>query len=140
MRHFNRDSLDYQFSDKFEAGIALSGSDVKSLRTQPAQFAASKIDIINSQPVLVGLNIPLYKFSQNQTIDTTRTRRLLLNEKEIAKLISYRNQKYMIIPIVIFFKGHWAKVEIGVGRKMRQYEKRSKLKEREFKESNSHGA
>lgn len=132
MRHFNKESLDYKFIDKFEAGIALTGSDVKSLRTQPVQFASSKVDFLGSQPILVGLTIPLYKFSQNQEIDTTHNRNLLLNEKEIAKLVSYRHQKYMIIPIAIFFKGRWAKVELGVGRKAKKYEKRALLKKREF--------
>ena len=132
MRHFNKESLDYHFTEKFEAGLSLTGSDVKSLRTQPAQFASAKVDIINGQAVLIGLNIPLYKYSQNQIIDTTRTRSLLLNQKEIAKLISFRNQKYMIIPVAIFFKGKWCKVELGVGRKIKKYEKRALLKKREF--------
>ena len=131
MRHFNRDSLDYKFIDKFEAGLVLTGSDVKSLRTQTVQFANSKVEIRNGQPILINLQIPLYKYSQGQVIDTTADRSLLLSEREIAKLISYRNQKYMLIPITIFLKGHWFKVEIGVGRKMRKYEKKEKLKARE---------
>ena len=132
MRHFNKESLDYKFIDKFEAGIALTGSDVKSLRTQTAQFAASKVEINHGRPILVGLNIPKYKFSQGQPIDTTHDRDLLLNQREIAKLISYRNQKYMIIPITLFFKGRWLKVDLGVGRKFKKYEKRALLKKREF--------
>ncbi|MFA5828777.1 MAG: SsrA-binding protein [Candidatus Shapirobacteria bacterium] len=128
MRHFNRDSLDYKFVEKFEAGLVLTGSDVKSLRTQTVQFASSKVEIKNGQPVLINLQIPLYKFSQGQVVDTTHDRSLLLSEKEIAKLQSYRNQKYMLIPIAIFLKGHWFKVEIGVGRKVKKYEKKAKLK------------
>lgn len=132
MRHFNKESRDYQFIDKFSAGIALTGSDAKSLRTQTPQFANSKVDIQNGQPILSNLKIPLYKYSQGQTVDTTAERNLLLSQKEIAKLISYRNQKYMLIPIAIFLKGKWFKVEIGVGRKMRKYEKREKIKAREI--------
>jgi len=135
MKHFNRDSLDYKFIDKFEAGLVLTGSDVKSLRTQHVQFASSKVEIKNGQPILMNLQIPLYKYSQGQTIDTTHDRSLLLSEKEIAKLISYRNQKYMLIPIAIFLKGHWFKVEIGVGRKVKKYEKRQQIKDRELKQS-----
>jgi len=135
MKHFNRDSLDYKFVEKFEAGLVLTGSDVKSLRTQTVQFANSKVEIKNGQPILMNLQIPLYKYSQGQTIDTTHDRSLLLSEKEIAKLTSYRNQKYMLIPIAIFLKGHWFKVEIGVGRKVKKYEKRAKIKERELKQS-----
>lgn len=132
MRHFNKESRDYQFIDKFEAGIALTGSDAKSLRTQTPQFANSKVEIQNGQPILSNLKIPLYKYSQGQVVDTTAERNLLLSQKEIAKLISYRNQKYMLIPIAIFLKGKWFKVEIGVGRKMRKYEKREKIKAREI--------
>lgn len=133
MKHFNKNSRDYQFIDKFEAGIALTGSDAKSLRTQTPQFANSKIEIKNNQPVLIGLNIPVYKYSQGQTIDTTASRNLLLSQKEIAKLVSFRNQKYMLIPISIFLKGKWFKVEVGVGRKLRKYEKREKIKQKEMK-------
>ncbi len=132
MRYFNKDSLDYQFSEKFEAGIALTGADAKSLRVQTPQFIGSKIEVINGQPILFNLKIPVYKYSQNVETDKTTERNLLLSEKEIAKLISLRHQKYMIIPIAIYLKGKWFKVEIGVGRKMRKYEKRAKIKDREI--------
>ena len=135
MRYFNKDSLDYQFIDKFDAGISLSGADAKSLRVQTPQFLGSRIEVINGQPILFNLKIPVYKYSQNTDIDTTEERNLLLLEKEIAKLQSFRHQKYMIIPIAIFLKGKWFKVEIGVGRKMRKFEKREKIKNREIQKS-----
>jgi len=135
MKHFNKESRDYEFIAKFEAGIALTGSDAKSLRTQTPQFANSKVEIKNGQPILSNLKIPLYKYSQGQPIDTTQERNLLLSQKEILKLISFRNQKYMLIPISIFIKGKWFKVEIGVGRKMRKYEKREKIKAKEMKKT-----
>jgi SsrA-binding protein len=135
VKHFNKESRDYEFIAKFEAGIALTGSDAKSLRNQTPQFASSKVEIQNGQPVLLNLNIPLYRYSQGQTIDTTGERKLLLSQKEIAKLLSFRNQKYMLIPISLFLKGKWFKVEIGVGRKMRKFEKREKIKAKEIKKS-----
>jgi SsrA-binding protein len=135
MRYFNRDSLDYEFKEKFEAGLALTGSDAKSLRTQGVQFNGSKIEVINGVPTLFNLTIEPYKFSQNQEVDKTGERKLLLSSKEIAKLQSLRNQKYMIIPISIFLKGKWFKVEIGIGRKMRKYEKREKIKNREIEKT-----
>lgn len=133
MRYFNRDSLDYQFSKKYEAGLVLSGSDAKSLRTAGVQFAGSKVDIVDGIPSVFGLTITPYKYAQNQEIDKTGERRLLLNEKEIAELQSYRHQKYMLIPVAIFAKGRWFKMEIGAGRKMRKYEKREKIKKEEMK-------
>lgn len=135
MRYFNKDSLNYQFTEKFDAGIALSGADAKSLRVQTPQFIGSRVEVINGQPILFNLKIPTYKYSQNIDIDTTLERNLLLTEKEIAKLISFRHQKYMIIPIVIHLKGKWFKVEIGIGRKMRKFEKREKIKNREIQKS-----
>jgi SsrA-binding protein len=135
MRYFNKDSLDYQFTEKFEAGIALTGADAKSLRLQTPQFLGSKIEIINGQPILFNLKIPKYKYATNITTDTTTERNLLLSEKEIAKLISLRHQKYMLIPIAVYLKGKWFKVEIGVGRKLRKYEKRQQIKDREMKQN-----
>lgn len=135
MRYFNKDSLDYQFIDKFNAGIALSGADAKSLRVQTPQFIGSRIEVINGQPILFNLKIPVYKYSRNIDIDTTLERNLLLSEKEIAKLQSFRHQKYMIIPVAIYLKGKWFKVEIGVGRKMRKFEKREKIKNREIQKT-----
>ncbi len=134
MRYFNRESRDFQFIHKFEAGLVLTGADAKSLRIQPPQFLGSKIEIINGRPIIFNLKIPKYKYSQDQVIDTTPERNLLLLEKEIAKLQSLRHQKYMIIPIAIYLRGKWFKVEIGVGRKLRKYEKRAKLKNKEIKE------
>ena len=135
MRYFNKDSRDFNFIHKFEAGLVLTGADAKSLRVQPPQFLGSKIEVINGQPVIFNLKIPRYKYSQNQITDTTPERNLLLSSKEIAKLISLRHQKYMIIPIAIYLQGKWFKVEIGIGRKMRKFEKRDKIKNREVQKS-----
>jgi len=135
MRYFNKDSLDYHFIEKFDAGIALSGADAKSLRVQTPQFVGSRVEVINGQPILFNLKIPTYKYSQNIDIDTTLERNLLLSEKEIAKLQSFRHQKYMIIPIAIHLKGKWFKVEIGVGRKLKKFEKREKIKNREIQKT-----
>lgn len=133
MRYFNKDSLDYNFIDKVETGLVLTGSDAKSLRVQPPQFANSKVEIINGIPSVFDLHIPVYKYSQSQIVDTTRERQLLLSKKQIAKIQSYRHQKYMLIPVCIYLQGKWFKLEIGIGRKMRKYEKREKIKAREIK-------
>jgi len=135
MRYFNRDSLDYEFTDKLEAGLVLSGSDVKSLRTQGVQFKGSKVEVVNGIPTIFNLHISPYKYAQSTVIDTTTERKLLLNHREIARLLSFRNQKYMIIPVAIFTHGRWFKVELGIGRKLRKYEKREKIKKEEIKRS-----
>lgn len=131
MRYFNKDSRDYSFLDKFEAGLVLSGADAKSLRVAGVQFNGSKVEIINGVPTVFNLTITPYKFAQNKETDKSSERKLLLTKKEIAKLQSLRHQKYMLIPVSIFTKGRWFKMEVGVGRKMKKYEKREKLKARE---------
>jgi SsrA-binding protein len=96
----------------------------------------AKIEIINGQPILFNLKIPKYKYAQGEVVvDTTSERNLLLSEKEIAKIQSLRHQKYMIIPVAIHLKGKWFKVEIGVGRRLRKYEKRQQIKDREMKQN-----
>jgi len=133
MRYFNRDSNDYNFSDKIVSGLVLNGSDAKALRVNGVQFKGAKVEVINGIPTVLNLEIAPYKYSQNQEKDKSGERKLLLNSKEIAKLQSYRNQKYMMIPIAIFLQGIWWKMEIGIGRKMRKFEKREKIKKEEIK-------
>ncbi len=131
MRYFNRDSRDFNFLEKFEAGIVLSGADAKALRVSGVTFNGSKIEVVNGVPTVFNLTINPYKFAQNKEIDKSNERKLLLNKKEIAKLQSLRHQKYMLVPVSIFTKGRWFKMDIGVGRKMKKYEKREKIKARE---------
>lgn len=132
MRYFNKDSRDYKFVEKYEAGLVLNGADAKSLRLQDPKFSNSKVEIIDGQPIILNLKIPRYKYAQGE-VDTTTQRNLLLSAKEIAKIQSFRHQKYMIIPISIKLVGKWFKVEIGIGRKLRKYEKRQKIKDKELK-------
>lgn len=133
MKYFNRDSNDYSFSDKIVAGLVLNGSDAKALRVNGVQFKGAKVEVIDGIPRVLNLEIVPYKYSQNQEKDKSGERKLLLNSKEIAKLQSYRNQKYMMIPISIFLQGIWFKMEIGIGRKMRKFEKREKIRKEEMK-------
>lgn len=134
MRYFNKDSLDYEFSDKFEAGLVLSGADAKALRVNGVQFKGTKVEVINGLPSVFNLTITPYKYAQNVEVDKSSERKLLLSQKEIAKLQSLRHQKYMLIPIAIYLKGRWFKMEVGVGRKMRKFEKREKIKKEEMKQ------
>jgi len=134
VRYFNKDSLDYEFSDKFEAGLVLSGADAKALRVNGVQFKGTKVEVINGLPSVFNLTITPYKYAQNVEVDKSSERKLLLSQKEIAKLQSLRHQKYMLIPIAIYLKGRWFKMEVGVGRKMRKFEKREKIKKEEMKQ------
>lgn len=134
MRYFNKDSLDYEFSDKFEAGLVLSGADAKALRVNGVQFKGAKVEVVNGIPSVFNLTITPYKYSQNLETDKSNERKLLLSAKEIAKLQSLRHQKYMLIPIAIYLKGRWFKMEVGVGRKLRKFEKREKIRAKELQQ------
>ncbi len=127
--------MDYEFSDKFETGLVLSGADAKALRVNGVQFKGAKVEVINGVPSVFNLTITPYKYAQNIEVDKSNERKLLLSVKEIAKLQSLRHQKYMLIPMAIYLKGRWFKMEVGVGRKMRKFEKREKIKKKEMKKS-----
>ena len=115
VRYFNKDSLDYEFTDKFEAGLVLSGADAKALRVNGVQFKGAKVEVINGIPSVFNLTITPYKYAQNSEVDKSCERKLLLSTKEIAKLQSLRHHKYMLIPIAIYLKGRWFKMEVGWG-------------------------
>ncbi len=136
MRYFNRDSHDYKFKEKMVAGLVLSGADAKSLRVAGVQFNGAKVEVVNGIPKVFNLQINPYKYSRNQEVDRSGERNLLLNSREIAKLQSFRKQKYMLIPIAIFLQGKWFKIEIGIGRKMKKFEKREKIRKEEAKQEN----
>lgn len=133
MKYFNRDSLDYKFNDKIVAGLVLNGADAKALRVNGVHFKGAKVEIMNGIPTVFNLEIMPYKYGQQVETDKSGERKLLLNSKEIAKMQSWRKQKYMMIPISIFLHGRWFKMEIGIGRKMRKFEKREKIKNEEIK-------
>jgi len=132
MRHFNLDSRDYKFEEKFTAGIVLSGGDVKSLRNQTTPMLGSRVDVVEGYPKLLNINIPRYKFSN--TFDDSGERDLLLSNKEILKLITYKKQKLMMVPISIFTQGRFFKLDFGVGHKLKKHDKREKIKKAEMKE------
>ncbi len=134
MRHFNLDSRDYDFQEKFEAGLVLTGSDVKSLRTQTTPMLGSRVDVEDGYPKLLNIHIPRYKFASMATFDDSGERNLLLTNREILKLITYKKQKLMMVPISIFPKGRFFKLEFGVGRKLKAHDKRQKIRTEEMKQ------
>ena len=126
-------SFNYFFHEFFEAGIVLRGSEVKSLR-------AGKINISESYAVdnageffLLNSYIPAYKESSYINHDPRRNRKLLLNKREINKLIGRLNREgFTIVPTKIYFKKGKAKIEIAVAKGKRQYDKRQVKKKRDW--------
>ena len=125
--------FNYFFKEFFEAGIVLKGSDVKSLRSGKANISESYAFDENGEIYLVNSHIPSYKESSYNDHDPKRNRKLLLNKREINKLIGRINREgFTLIPTKLYFKKGIAKVEIAVAKGKRQYDKRHTIKKRDW--------
>lgn len=126
--------FEYEISKTYEAGIVLSGQEVKSIRLKHGSLTGSYVKTIGDEVFLLNTQINLYKYSNEQNYDPKRTRKLLLRKKEIYQLIEAGNKKgWNIIPISINLQHGKIKVIIGLGRGKKQYEKREILKQKAIK-------
>mgnify|MGYP001626262894 CR=1 FL=1 len=125
----------YQILENFEAGIQLKGFEVKALREGKGSLKGSYVTIKDNEAYLVNFNIPPYQPKNTpKDYDENRPRKLLLKRKEINYLIGKLKEKGLtLIPIKIYSKGNLIKVEIALAKGLKKYEKREKIKEREFK-------
>jgi SsrA-binding protein len=125
---------DYNIEETYEAGLVLTGTEVKSIREGRVNLKDSYVVIKDGEAFLLNCHISLYSHGNIMNHDPVRTRKLLLHRKEIERLAGKSAEKgYTLIPLKIYFKGPYAKVEVGVGRGKRLYEKRDRIKEREAK-------
>jgi len=123
---------DYHIEEKTEAGIALLGTEVKSLREGKGNLKDSYVLAKDSELFLINCHISPYSHGNITNHEPLRTRKLLLHKKEIERLRGQIAQKgYSLIPLKIYFKGSFAKVEIGLAKGKRQYEKRDAIKKKE---------
>ena len=125
--------FNYFFTEFFEAGIVLKGSEVKSLRDGKVNIAESYAFDHNGEIYLVNSHIPSYKQSSYNDHEPNRNRKLLLTKREINKLIGRVNREgQTLIPTKIYFKKGKAKIEIAVGKGKKQYDKRQTKKKRDW--------
>ena len=125
--------FNYFFNEFFEAGIALKGSEVKSLRDGKANISEAYAIDEQGEIFLLNSHIPSYKESSYNNHDPKRNRKLLLNKREINKLIGRINREgYTIIPTKLYFKKGKAKIEIAVAKGKRQYDKRQVKKKKDW--------
>lgn len=123
---------DYEILQTLEAGIALVGSEVKSLREGGVNLKDSYVRIIRGECFLVGCHISPYSHSRVDAHETTRDRKLLLHRREIERLVGSVQQKGLsLIPLKLYFKQGRAKLEIGLGKGKKLHDKRQDLKSRE---------
>ena len=123
---------DYEIFEKFEAGMELLGSEVKSLREGKINLRDTYALIRDNEVFLVGMHIGQYSHTGYLGHEPYRDRRLLLHKQEIRKLIRKVNVKGMtIIPLRIYFKNGWAKAEIGLAKSKKTYQKKRVIAERD---------
>lgn len=126
---------DYHIEEKLEAGIALRGSEVKSIREGQISLQEAFCRVENGEMKLFNCYVAPYSHVDEATTpDPTRTRKLLLHRSEIRKWEKATQQKgYTIIPLAVYFKHGYAKVEIGLAKGKKHFDKRSDIAEKETK-------
>lgn len=125
---------EYIIEEKLEAGLALSGTEVKSIRLGKVSFADSFVRVVNGECFLMAMHISPYEKGNIQNGDPVRTRKLLLHKREISKLDDKTSQKgYTLIPLRLYLKRGIVKVEVGLCRGKKLYDKRQSEKERDVK-------
>ena len=126
--------FEYQLHERFEAGLALTGWEVKSLRAGKAQLTDTYVLLKNGEAFLLGSNItPMNSTSTHVVADPQRTRKLLLHKKEITRLIGATQQKgQTCIPLAIYWKGNKVKCEIALATGKKDHDKRAAVKDREW--------
>ena len=125
---------DYSIDEIYEAGIVLSGPEVKSLRESRASLKDTYARIKNGELFLYNMHITPYPFAHNLNLDPIRSRKLLMQKREIKRLIGKTEEKgYSLIPLSIYLLRGIIKVELALAKGKRKYDKRHALREREMK-------
>lgn len=125
---------DYFIEEEYEAGLVLTGTEIKSIRNGKANIKDSYAIIKNGEAYILNMHISKYDEGNIFNHDETRTRKLLLNKKEIYKMRDAIEQDgYTLIPLKVYFKGNYAKVSIGIAKGKHNYDKRESLKEKDMK-------
>ena len=123
---------EYEITDVFEAGLVLRGSEVKSLRAGNANISEAYAVIRDGEAWLVGAHIAPYDYARDGGHEPTRSRKLLLHRRQIDRLAGTIAEKRMaLIPLRLYFKDGRAKIELGLGKGRRAYDKRQAIRRRE---------
>ncbi len=135
MKFLNKNaSFEHHIDEKVEAGINLLGSEVKSIRQGRVSLKGSFVRVGNSEAYLVNAQIEPYPYARPEGYDPRRTRKLLLHKKQILMFKQKLDQgNYTIVPVSLYFRHGLAKLEIGLARGRKQYEKKELIKKREQK-------
>ncbi len=125
---------DYFIEEKYEAGLSLLGSEVKSIKKGKVSIKESFISDRNGEMFIYGMHVTPYEQSYEKDIDPTRTRRLLLHKKEINKLIGQITQAgFTIVPLKIYERDGLVKLELALAKGKKQFDKRESIKAKDDK-------
>jgi SsrA-binding protein len=123
---------DYFIEETYEAGIVLSGTEIKSIRAGRANLKDSFARVKDGEVWLMNMHISPYEQGNRYNHDPTRTRKLLLHKREIGKLVGLTQEKgFSLIPLKIYLKNGFAKIDLAVAKGKKKYDKRQTLKKRE---------
>jgi SsrA-binding protein len=129
-------TYNYFITERYEAGIVLLGSEVKSLRDGKAQLLDSYGILRGGELYILNMHIQPYKHANIQNHEPLRTRKLLMKKSEILKLSIKMHEKGLsLIPLKVYFKKGLAKIELGLGKGKKKYDKREAIKKKEAKRS-----
>ena len=118
----------YSIDDTLEAGIVLTGTEIKSIRSGKVNLKDTYVNIKNGEAFVYGMHISPYEHGNIFNKDPLRTRKLLLHRREINKLLGYISQKGLsLVPTKLYFKGNFVKLEIGIGKGKKLYDKREDI-------------
>ena len=124
---------DYELLDKFEAGIVLTGTEIKSIRKGSANLKDSYAIVKNNEVFLLNMHISSYEQGNQFNHDETRTRKLLLHKKEIRKINESISIKGLtLVPVKLYFKDGLAKIELAIARGKHTYDKKETIKQRDI--------
>ena len=122
----------YDIKDTIEAGIVLTGTEIKSIRKGKVNLKDSYANIKNGEVYLYGMHISPYEHGNIYNKDPLRDRKLLLNRREINKLLGLiKQQGYTLVPMNLYFSGNFIKVELGIGKGKKLYDKREDIAKRD---------
>ncbi len=125
---------DYFIEEKYEAGLSLLGSEVKSIKKGKVSIKESFISDRKGEMFIYGMHVTPYSQAYDKDIDPTRTRRLLLHKKEINKLIGKKTQAgYTVVPLKIYERDGLVKLELALAKGKKQYDKRESIKAKDDK-------
>jgi SsrA-binding protein len=127
-------SHDYFIEERYEAGLALEGWEVKSIRAGRAQLAEAYVIVRNEELFLIGCHIsPLSTASTHVHPDPVRTRKLLMRSEEMKRLIGkVERAGYTIVPLNLHYRGGWIKLEMGLAKGKKQHDKRQDIKDKDW--------